>query len=903
LSNNGKFIEKIDWHLGVFEMRKSGFLFTIIYMLIFYLWIYVYHDNEPLRIFGAAFFPIVGAVISFVWLFRTFLHFPGKQRYSWLMLSMAALFFIVAQIVWGYQLYMYQTPPFPGWADVFWISQYLFNLAAVIYKITVVRNIPIVHFLFHIAIFMTIAITLSVHFLINPILESSFDSIWGVIVSLAYPIIDLALLFVTISLYYIAQYSIYKKRVSLITLGFIIQILADSIHTCLSSTDSYLPGGFLDPLWVFPLLFIGLAGINAMCSPVELNALSKDTCSVKRGYNLIPYAGVFFLLLYVIFYSRNKSIDSLDIGLTLVMLLVIIRQIIILLANRKLLQELTDKNEELGKSEERYRQLVEISPNATFVDIKGRLVYINRAGLELLGAATPEEALGKSVADFIDGNYLQTIHLRRQRAVNQRTAIEQFEFPIIRLDGQIIYVESTLAGIDYNGKNAFLSVVQDVTHRKKIEERIKYMAYFDKLTALPNRAMFHEQLMEQIEKAKSNHCSVGVMFIDLDRFKFINDSMGHFFGDLFLKKVAQRINRILDHQGTVYRLGGDEFCVLIKNADEEKATVLAQQIIEGFTNPFILENREFFTSPSIGISFYPKDGEDGDILIRRADMAMYNAKKQGGNIYRQYTAFLEGENSYKMKMENELRKAIKNSEFFIYYQPKVNLETSQIIGLEALIRWQHPKWGLISPLQFISIAEETGLIVPIGQWVLQGACRQMKNWHDHGYTDLSIAVNISPRQFQDKNLIKMVKRVLQESKLDPQCLEIEVTENVMHNIKESFGILSELKELGVQISIDDFGTGYSSFFYLKHLPIDHIKIDKSFIDDSTISPRDEAIVKTMIHMGHHLQISVTAEGIENERQLQFLKGLQCNVGQGYFFSRPLPPVEVEKLFKKVQVKG
>ncbi|MDG0795109.1 GGDEF domain-containing phosphodiesterase [Cohnella ginsengisoli] len=282
-----------------------------------------------------------------------------------------------------------------------------------------------------------------------------------------------------------------------------------------------------------------------------------------------------------------------------------------------------------------------------------------------------------------------------------------------------------------------------------------------------------------------------------------------------------------------------------------------------------------------------------------ADIAMYNAKQEGGNCYRFYDSAQDGANASKLNIENDLRKALDKGEFIIHYQPKVDLCSGEITGLEALVRWQHPERGLVPPLEFIPVAEETGLIVPLGKWVLEEACRQMKQWHERGYAKLGIAVNFSSRQFRDKNMVSHVARTLQLSGLDPECLEIELTESIMQNVKESLVILSELKQLGVHISIDDFGTGYSSLSYLKHLPIDTLKVDKSFVDDIALSPKDEAIIRTIVDMGNHLQLNIVAEGVENKQQAQALMACRCKIGQGYYFSKPLPHNEVELLFRNV----
>lgn len=861
-----------------------------------YICLYIFKDNESISILlGTFIFPLIGAGISTFWICQYILKLTGKQKYVWVFLAMGNLSFIIAQSIWYYQINLYKVPSYPSWADFLWLVQYLFYLSALIIEITITKGVPLIRFIFNISIFMITAIALSIHFLITPILASFSNSIWEVTFSLAYPIIDLALLFVTIGLLYLSKYSVNKKILSVIIVGFFIQIFADTAHTYLLSKGSYAPGGFVDPLWILPLLIIGIASIFARHrsgQPVE------NYSQTNHEYNIIPYTGALILLISVLFNHGIHSVGSLGIGLFLIMLLIMIRQNTILIVNRNLLHELTETNDELTKSEERYRHLVEISPHAIAVNIKGKLVFINKAGLELLGATSYEQIIGKSIYDFIDKNYIQTYQFQREKVDSKQTLIEQFEYPLKRIDGEIIYVESRIAEINYNGEKAFLAVTQDVTYRKNSEEKIKHMAFFDELTELPNRAMFHKHINKKIEKAREHNNQVAVMFIDLDRFKFINDTMGHSFGDVFLKNVSTRMVQLLGHHGTIYRFGGDEFCVILDMVDQEKAEMIAQKIIDGFSKLFNIGNHEFYTTPSIGISFYPKDGEDEDSLIKQADIAMYKAKNLGGNNYQLYTSVLDKENSNKMEMENALRRAIVNHEFFIHYQPKVNLHTGEIMGLEALIRWKHPDWGLVSPLQFISIAEETGLIIPIGTWILHEACLQLKKWHNEGFSTLSIAVNISPRQFQDKDFLKIVRNVFRDIQLDPQFLQIEITESIMNNFQGSLSSLTELKQLGIKISIDDFGTGYSSLSYLKYLPIDEIKIDKSFVNDISINQRDIAIVKTIIDMGHHLHVFVTAEGIETEQQYLVLKEHHCNVGQGYLFSKPLPPAEVEQLFNQ-----
>ena len=877
------------------------FIFSVIYIFFVYGWVYIYSDDFLMRIWGIDLLSIAGAGICCVILVRTYLSFPSKERYFWLLLLMGTVCFIMGQSIWlYYQTTFNQAAPYPSWADLFWLLQYVFFLAALIHRRFTIRERSGIHSFFNIVIFMAIATTFSLHFLFNPILKSEDLPIIASITSIAYPILDLGFLFATVSLYYKSQYCIQKKVISFILMGFGLQIVADSLHTYFLILGTYEQARFIDPLWIAPFLLLGSAGISAQHDSTQPISTPKVDLLGKKEIDLLPYISV-FILLFVMLFVEDSSVSVLKIGLFVVTLLIMIRQIYMITANRNLLSELKNKNVELQISEERYRQVVEISPNAISVEIDGEIVYLNKAGLEMLGATSLSEMMGKSVLEIIPKEYYEIMKLRHSQVATEKKATKPFEFPILRPDGKTMYVESSLTEIHYNGKEAFLFVAQDITHRKKIEERIKFLAYTDELTGLPNRAKFHEHLNKQIKTAERKNSQVAVMFLDLDRFKLINDTMGHGFGDLFLKKVAERLANIVELQGKVYRLGGDEFCLIINYTQLDYVSRLAQLIIDELSIPFTLKKGEYFTSPSIGISVYPDDCNHPDELIRLADMAMYNAKKYGGNIYRYYSSSLDDVNYNKLKLDKELRKAMENQELVIYYQPKVNLRTGQVVGVEALLRWLHPERGLVPPLEFIPIAEETGLIIPIGYWVLQKACVQMRKWQDEGMNELSIAVNISPRQFRDKHLIQNVSDILKETGLLAQYLEIEVTETVMQNIQETSMLLQELKALGVQISIDDFGTGYSSLSYLKHLPIDYLKIDKSFVNDISTSSKDEAIIQTIVDMGHHMKINVVAEGIENEQQLQCLVKLQCNVGQGYYFSKPLPAEQVVHLFRQILI--
>lgn len=871
------------------------FTFLIIYVAAFYTWLYIYQDHFTMRMLGVNIFSLAGAAVCGFIIFRTFWLVTGKHKYFWLLLGIGTVSFVIAQSIWFYlQMKTSGEAPFPSWADFFWLVQYFFFLVALIYKHTLIRNKMWIASSFNIIILMAVISTLSLQYLIQPILEFEYGSILSLLTSLAYPVLDLGFLFATVSLYYSAKNKLHRKFIIFISVGFVLQVLTDSHHIYQLQKDNYEPANFFDPLWIAPFLLIALAGFYARRHP-DITWTEREESAKRDQFNdMIPLLGV-AVLLFILVLQWDKNFVVLKIGIFVIMLLIIVRQIFIIAVNQNLLEELRVKNIKLGKSEERYRQLVEISPSAIGVEMDGKFVYLNKAGLDMIGAATLEDIVDKSVFQIVDPDFRPLIELRHQSAEMSNTSLNPVEFDAKRMDGETIHVESTLTKINYNDKKAFLFVAQDITARKMIENKIKKMAYFDELTGLPNRSKFREQLYELVACAKQTNHKVAVLFVDLDRFKMINDSMGHRFGDVFLKKVAERLKKIENLKDRVFRLGGDEFCLLIDHANQEKTVKLAQKIIDEFTKPFILEDNDYYTSPSIGIGLYPDNAMNPDDLVMIADIAMYDAKNQGGNTFQFYSVAQDGEHSRKLKLEKELRKAIEYREIFVVYQPKVNIIDGQIIGFEALVRWQHPERGIVSPYEFISTAEETGLIVPIGKFVLFEACMQMKQWHNRGMSQLRIAVNISPRQFMEKNLVENISQILNETGLEPQYLEIELTESVMQNMKKTIHVLQDLKKLGVQISIDDFGTGYSSLSYLKLLPIDYLKIDKSFVKDIITNPMDEAIIQAIINMGQVMNMNVMAEGVEDEQQLSLLKRLNCNEGQGYLFSRPLLSDQAEKL--------
>ena len=435
---------------------------------------------------------------------------------------------------------------------------------------------------------------------------------------------------------------------------------------------------------------------------------------------------------------------------------------------------------------------------------------------------------------------------------------------------------------------------------REAKDKIQYQALHDPLTGLPNRAFLQERLMRKIEEARENDQQVAVMFLDLDRFKYINDTLGHTVGDRCLKEVALRIESCLLKRDLLARVGGDEFVVLLPGFTSfAEIEHIPPQILSVFEEPFVIDGLDLYMTTSIGIALYPDDGADLESLIKNADMAMYRAKEHGRNNYQLHTAAMNNAAAERMTIETNLRKALERGELQLYYQPKVDLQTHRVIGMEALIRWKHPEWGMVSPAKFIPVAEDTGLIVPIGDWVLRNACAQNKSWQNEGWPPLRVSVNLSALQFQRPHLAQQVAGVLAETGLEAEWLEIEITESLlMQNTEAIITTLEELKELGVHLSIDDFGTGYSSLSYLERFPIDSLKIDQSFVRPIQDEDSDALIAKAIISLGHSLNLEVIAEGVETVGQLEFLRSQNCDTVQGYLISEPIPPEEFVEVLRR-----
>ncbi|GGE68530.1 bifunctional diguanylate cyclase/phosphodiesterase [Massilia psychrophila] len=574
-------------------------------------------------------------------------------------------------------------------------------------------------------------------------------------------------------------------------------------------------------------------------------------------------------------------------------------------SNQRLSEDVLERRrteKALQRSEQRFRQLVSMSSDWYWEqDAQFRFVTISGG----FGDDTQEDSqryIGKTRWEVLPSLAETETGQAHIALVGAHQRFGNFEYQTVDINGDTRWYSAT--GEPFFNEHAqfagYRGTTTDISARKLSERRIHHVAQHDVLTGLPNRSLLQDRLSQAI--AYSTRCNhpVWVMLIDLDRFKFVNDSMGHKAGDVLLVTVAARLRSALRDTDTVARLSGDEFVVILTEHEDQKLSVdVVQRLMDSVAQPVILGSKEFFVTCSIGVAVYPLDGAPADSLIEHADIAMYRAKKLGRDNFQFYTPAMNEEAMERVRIESALRCALERDEFVLHYQPQVDLASGEIVGMEALIRWQHPEMGMVAPDRFIGVAEETGLIVQIGAWVMREACRQNRAWHDAGLARLRVAVNLSARQFGATNLVADIRAVLAETGLAPGCLEIELTESLfMSDVSLAVELLHAMKALGVKLSIDDFGTGYSSLSYLSRFPIDVLKIDRSFVAAIARDSNDAAIVASIIALAHNLKLSVIAEGVETAEQLDYLRRRGCDQMQGYFFSRPLPAAEFEQLLRK-----
>ena len=562
-------------------------------------------------------------------------------------------------------------------------------------------------------------------------------------------------------------------------------------------------------------------------------------------------------------------------------------------------QDITERKQAQTQMQKLSHALEQTADVVQIADRNGAIEYVN-ATFERVTGYTSAEAVGRKTNLLKSGRQSPGFYDNLWKTILAGNVFSDV-FINRRKDGSLYYEEKTITPLkDDDGRiTHFVATGKDISERIQTQERLAYMAQHDPLTDLPNRALLLDRLKQSLAGARWRERRAAVLFVDLDRFKTINDTLGHEVGDRLLRQLAERFQRSVRDGDTVARFGGDEFVILLDDvASEEDVSGVAQKVLQALAPPFQVDHQTLYVTASIGVSLFPNDGEDASTLLKNADIAMYRAKELGKNTYQYYSADMSSRAFERLTLESNLRRALEQGEFRLYYQPQVDVTTGAIVGVEALLRWQHPEFGLVMPNDFISLLEETGLIVPTGEWILDTACAQLVAWHALGWPRLRLAVNLSPRQFQTQNFTAVVKQAIDRFDGDPGRLELEITEGMLlRHAPVTVETLETLHMLGVRMAIDDFGTGYSSLSYLRRLPIDTLKIDRTFVRDIPHDPDDSAITVAIMALAQSLKLEMIAEGVENTAQRDFLQTRGCNLMQGFLFSRPLPAEEITRLLQ------
>jgi diguanylate cyclase (GGDEF)-like protein/PAS domain S-box-containing protein len=562
----------------------------------------------------------------------------------------------------------------------------------------------------------------------------------------------------------------------------------------------------------------------------------------------------------------------------------------------------------ISKSHATIKNLTDNIQDVIFVmDINMNYTYVSPS-VKLLRGYEPEEVLKQAPFDALAPSSLDLAArtlaeiMELEKSENRDGLSRILELEVKRKDGTTVWTETKFSFIrDKDHRlSSFVGVMRDITERRRMEQQLNYMATHDILTELPNRLMYSQLLNQAIQSAQRHKWQLAVFFVDLDRFKIINDTLGHAAGDQLLKEVARRFKESLRAVDVVARMGGDEFVIFITEVNEfRQVEIVAQKLLSSAIKPILLSGEECRVTASIGISIYPRDGEDEQLLTKNADIAMYFAKEEGKNNYQFYSKDIQSQSNERLSLETHMRRALERKEFSLHYQAKVDFKTGGITGVEALLRWENPYLGSVTPTQFIPVAEDTGLIVPLGRWVMKTACAQNAAWQSQGLPPVCVSVNLSLRQLMDEKLLEDIKAALDDSGMAPNLLELEISESmIMHNPPRMMAVLTNIKKMGVRLAIDDFGTGYSSLAQIKEFPIDTLKVDRSFMRNFPQNSENRAITEAIIAMGKTLSLTVVAEGVETQDQWNFLRDHVCDEMQGFYFSKPIPPDQFTDLLSK-----
>jgi diguanylate cyclase (GGDEF)-like protein/PAS domain S-box-containing protein len=841
--------------------------------------------------------------------------FAGRIRWGWALIGAGVLSWGLGQVAWWYLESVRGAVPFPSQADAGYLGMVLLTPAGLLLLPSATQSLAArIRSLLDGLLVATSLVLIAWMLVVQPLFEAGADSALALCISLAYPLGDVVI--VTIVVYMLALQRRRGRnfaRLALVGAGVVAFAVSDIAYAYLNLIDAYASGGITDVGWFAGFALILLAACRPYSPPA---AVAPGAGEGRQPFGvLLPYVAVLAALLTsIVWFARTgQNSDFVASARSALILLIVGRQVLTMRENRHLTRTLearvAERTAELRASERRFHALVQHSSDVvTVVDPESVVVYQSESALRVFGHAAPTVA-GVRLLDGLDPESAGRLAAAMREVAGRPYATTVLELTVPHSDGRARQAEMTVTNLlaDPSVRGLVLNT-RDISERKELQNQLVHEAYHDALTQLANRSLYRERVADALRRRGAGD-DVTVLFLDLDGFKEVNDSLGHLAGDQLLVRVAERLRGAVREHDLVARFGGDEFAVLVEApVGSPDAEVVARRIVSALHEPFRMEQRDIHVQASIGLAAGatcevgpesgPVTGEAfADQLMRNADLAMYRAKASGGSDVASYHPDMHAGLVARLELEADLRRALEHGELTVHYQPTIDLADSRVVGFEALVRWRHPTRGLVPPLDFIGIAETTGLIVPLGRWVLHEACRQAVEWSRRdGGRPVKMSVNVSVRQFDRSDVPAMVADVLAETQMPAGQLCLEMTESVlMGDTEENLEQLRRLKALGVTLAVDDFGTGYSSLAYLRRFPMDTLKIDRSFVERLGAQSDDAALAATIVQLGQSLGMSTVAEGIEEYGQFAELRRLGCTLAQGYYFSRPVPADEAGRL--------
>ncbi|GCF75954.1 TPA: EAL domain-containing protein [Bacillus nitratireducens] len=885
----------------------------IFYISFCFIFLFVFPNHYFVSDFNTRLSSLVVETTVFISLLYSILSGKIKLGVFWVCITIAIGCFLIGNFISAFQVLNVELPIQNfNISDVFLLFFLFFFLFAFFYKIIMECNKwEKAYLICDLCIVVTAIFTLEWYLFNKPSANILFLSIGDVFLSFIFPIIDLLLLLLGVSLIFRPAIFNAKSKLFIFILVLTGLAITDYLYFYLQDDLSDRSLVLLRCLYRVFLLFIAIAASISKNASSRRNYFIIDPTFGKKLLVIFPYLAVAVLIGFTL--KEQTSSATLITGNCIAFVFVLIRHTIVRMQNRDLTEmlkvfnnqleqkvsqrteDLINKSDDLVKNQERFKSLYEYHPDPILtINSNGTVLNINQAGSMLLGKNS-DELIGKECFSiFLDEDRSE---LEAALQEGKRCSSASLQLRVKNNNEKDIHFwYVTIVPIMIEGQTfGSYVMVKDITRMKKQQDEINYLAFHDTVTEIGNRIFFQQELEKSIEHARKTQGEFGLLYIDLNRFKTINDTLGHSIGDSVLKEVAKRFRTCLSPAIPLARIGGDEFAIIVHNHTEQQLLDLCETLFRITEEPFVVNQHSFYLSLSIGIAVYPFGGINTTTLLQHADIAMYSAKEKGNNAVCMYDETLSKKITRQLRLEQDLPKALENNELFLLYQPQVDSKTGMVIGAEALIRWQHPELGIISPFEFIPIAEETSQIIPIGKWTLQEACRQLKKWHSAGYANLKMGINLSAIEFEQKDFVQAIISIIEEVGVPASSIDLELTERIaMVDEKETLSKLKALKSYGVHLSIDDFGTGYSSLAYLPLYPIDTLKIPREFVNRIENSTDGNEIIHTIISLAHTLNMKVIAEGVETKEQLTVLQRNACYLIQGYYYSKPVSEDEFIK---------